>query len=564
MHRFDSPRTVAAFAGAFFVASCAAASAQERTVVSNSVVVSGQEASLHLEFSDGSQFALSFADGTARANDEILGRYEAAGQADQAWRELLADVLPLANGPLAQRLLQWGPSETLSGADREIMAGVDGALEAALRPAGGAAANSASRLATTGDWSAEVAEATQVEGFLEALSYIGGNPFRVVAKEDYVVESSASVDGSLVIADGRLDVFGTVHGDVVAVDGAVVLHEGARMLGDLHLLESSVERRGGTIRGEIVDIRRELRRAEERERDRLRAELRRELREAAMEMGRDRSPSRGPSFFGRIGRALEGLMGTAFCLVVVGLLAAGATKLAGERGDVVAQAAGRNPAKNVAAGLAGAFLALPAYLLGIAALAITIIGIPGLLIWVPLFPVAVVAIAFIGFTAASRNVGRWLLDRNVRFLDWADRQNPVHLSLVGIGALLVPYAAADLLGALPLVGWTGRLVQAAAGLMVFATVATGLGAVITTRGGKNPRAGWGLEDDLEAAAWSSHEDFATASEPEPESRDNHGDPDSQDANGEPASTAADEPSQNDSAADEPGEGESSNGEEDGK
>ena len=41
-------------------------------------------------------------------------------------------------------------------------------------------------------------------------------------------------------------------------------------------------------------------------------------------------------------------------------------------------------------GLAGSFLVIPAFVLGIIALTISIVGIPALLAWVPLFPIAVV------------------------------------------------------------------------------------------------------------------------------------------------------------------------------
>lgn len=510
MHRFDTVRTIAAAAGALFVASSAPAEAQSRTVVSNSIVVSGDEASLHLEFSEG-QLELSFARGAVRIGDEVRGRYEAGGAADRAWRELLAEALPLANGPLAQRLLEWSPPESLPLADREVLAGVDQALEDALRVPGAAAG--AGRLEAAGDFAAGVIEGAQVEGFWEAVNYatkhVGDQSFMLVANQDHEVAAGTSQDRGLLIAGGRLDVYGTVRGGVVAVDGTVAVHEGAQMLGNVHLLESRLERHGGVIRGAVVDVQMEIRRAEERERDRLRAQLRRELREASADVQHERR-RRGPSFFGRIGGVLGGVMEKAFWFVVLAPLAVVATKLSGVRGDVVAKAAAHNPAKSVAVGLAGAFLALPAYVLGIVTLAITIVGIPGLLVWAPLFPVAVVAVTFAGFVAASRNVGRWILDRNMSLLERADRCNPVHLSLVGIGALLLPYAAAEALEVLPLVGWTSNLVRAAACFMVFATAVAGLGAVITTRGGKNASAGWGFEDDFEAAAWSSRDDFASA------------------------------------------------------
>ncbi len=498
MHRLDALGALAALACASLFASGPAA-AQERIVVSNTVVVSGDEASLHLEFSDGDHLSLSFADGVARVGDEILGRFEADGEAERAWRELLADVLPLTNGPLARRLHEWEPGQTASPTEHELLADVDETLESALvRAVVAESAAEATRRLGDGDWATELAEGARIKGFWDAVRHIDPASFVIVAGEDHVVPGDAVVEEGILVADGRLDVHGTVRGGVVLVDATMAVHEGGRVLGDVRHVDSRVERMGGVLVGDVLDVVRERRRNEERERDRMRAQLRRELR---TEDARTRH-YRGPSLFDRVREALSGIVATVVLFVVLGVLGAVAAIVAGDRGDMVAKEVERYPARSAAVGLAGAFLAIPVYVLGIVALAVTIIGILGLPAWIPLFPLAAAAAFFVGLVAASRSVGRWVLDRGHARLSWANPNDRVHACLVGLAALLLPMAVGKALDPLPLIGWTGDLFEALSTMALFAATITGLGAVLTTRGGRRLSGDYAIHDDLDAAAWS--------------------------------------------------------------
>lgn len=480
--------------------------AQERIVVANTIVVSGDEASLRLEFSDGDHLELSFVDGIVHAGGESLGRFEPDGEADRAWRMLLADVLSLTNGPLAQRLLEWQPGETASVAEHGLLEDLDERLESALaRPGLAPPAGGDIHALDESDWAAALAEVARNEGIWDAIRQVDPAAFSVLATENHVVPAGEVVEGDILVPSGRrLDVRGTVRGDVILVHATLAVHEGGRVLGDVRHVDSRIERMGGTLAGNVADMVRERRRADERERDRLRAEILREVRAEEAHMHRHRRPS----FFGRIGSALSGVVATAVAFAVLGVLASVASMAAGGRGDLIAKAVRHDAARSAAVGLAGGFVTVPVFVLGVVALAVTIIGIPGLLVWVPLFWPAVAAAVFVGFVAVARNVGLVVLDRGYGFLAWANPGDRVHATLAGLGAIFLPMAVGQALDPLPLIGWAGGLLQAFFWMAVAAAAVTGFGAVLTTRGGQRMGGNHAIHDDLDAAAWSSGDHFS--------------------------------------------------------
>ncbi len=100
-----------------------------------------------------------------------------------------------------------------------------------------------------------------------------------------------------------------------------------------------------------------------------------------------------------------GVGGDLITFVLLSLLALGAVYFAKDNLEVVADTARRNPMQAGMVGLAGAFLVLPAWLLGCVALAVSVVGIIALPFWALLFPVAVALGAGLGYLAVARNVG---------------------------------------------------------------------------------------------------------------------------------------------------------------
>ncbi len=242
---------------------------------------------------------------------------------------------------------------------------------------------------------------------------------------------------------------------------------------------------------------------------RLREEIRREVEnELQREMSRRDSPWWQAS--SRALRAVGDTVATVFVFLILGALALVLMRLAGLRLDYVAREIGHRPGRAAAVGFAGGFLLVPLFVIGIVALAVSLIGIPLIIVWVPAFPLAVALGGFMGFVGASQHVGAWVLDQNWSFLDRVNRHRDAHVRLTGLAALLFPFVAGNLLGALPLIGWIGGLVTflGVVGMLIAATV--GFGAVIVTRGGKYGGPHWseGLDDaELDtASAWADGHD----------------------------------------------------------
>lgn len=498
MYRFDRMNwLLPVLAGGGGVITATEGVAQERRVVSNQVAVSRSEASLELEFSDGATFSMSFDNGRVTADGEVLGSYESGGAAELEWRALLSDVLSLSNGPLADALERWEPDPGL-GEETVLLRAVDGTLERAVAGVGGTATRSLAG-ERVGDLLEVVARSENVQALGTALEEVDLESLRIWLHQDYTVGEETSHQGSMLVVGGHLDVRGRVDGDVIVLDGTMTLRDEGAVDGDVHLIQSDLVRRGGEIDGEVLDVMRQLRREENRIRQEITAEV-------AQELGRSRRSSR-TSGFARVGRAMEDILGAGITFVILGLLTLLLTRFSAERVDVVTRAVGHQPARSAVVGFAGGFLILPVYVLGIVVLAISVVGLPVLLAWLPLFPLAVLIAGFAGYVGVSQQVGRWVIEHDLPWLDWVDRNRPTHLRLLGLGTLMAPFVVGNALQLLPFVGWTGSLVNAVGSVACVAAMLTGLGAVIVTRGGRRP-VDYEFDDDpYDPVDWHEAEDI---------------------------------------------------------
>ncbi|MFW5946898.1 MAG: hypothetical protein ACOCUW_00285 [Gemmatimonadota bacterium] len=138
-------------------------------------------------------------------------------------------------------------------------------------------------------------------------------------------------------------------------------------------------------------------------------------------------------------------------------------------------------------GLAGSFLVLPAYILGLLALAVSIVGIPLLLVFAPLFPVAVAVAALGGYLAVAHGAGEALAERRFTGTDWFNRANSYYYIITGVGLLLVLFLAAHAVSmAGPWLGFLEGLLKFLAGTLTWVAFTIGFGAVLISRGGTRP------------------------------------------------------------------------------
>jgi len=461
-----------------------ATEAQVREVVSKSISVGRSDASLELEFSDGGALGISLRNGAVLIDGERVGSYEPNGALDTAWRELLAEAVTLEDGPLSEALVDWTVPAQLAGsladAAQEIDQAIDDAitdLDVQVDTADGSVSvsiNGGSLLRSL------LGSARRIELLPEALSDLGDD-VRVHVGEDVTVGEGEAVDGDLLVIDGDLRVDGEVDGTVVVIGGTLDLAEGGRITGDVRLADARLRARDGSVSGNVIEI--EAARAEdggERTREEIRDQVRRELRSVQ----RDRDGSRFMAPLRPLTRAVGGLFENLVTILALGLLGAAAVVFAGDKVEVIAEAARRSPGRAAMVGLAGTFLLLPAWVLGFVALVISIIGIPVAIAWLPLFPLAAVLAAVVGYLAVARNTGEWLADSHYPWTGWIRKSNPLITMVGGLLGLMALYVAANVLSIVPFFGFLTGLLTVAAILVTFVAAEIGFGAVLLTRVGR--------------------------------------------------------------------------------
>lgn len=204
--------------------------------------------------------------------------------------------------------------------------------------------------------------------------------------------------------------------------------------------------------------------------------------------------------FHSLWRGLIGLTWTLIMYAILFLIGIGVVFFGGRAHlEAVSDTARHQMGRSFVVGLAGSFLVIPAYILGAIALAISIVGIPVLLVWIPLFPAAVIVALLLGYLGTAHGAGEALAERRFYGGDWFRRGNSYYFLMTGLGLLLGLFAAGHV------VEMAGRWLAFIHGLLVFmGVVATwfaftvGLGAVLLTRGGTRPTTGLGgvAEPDL--------------------------------------------------------------------
>ena len=457
--------------------------AQEREVVSKRVDVGGSEAALTLEFTEGEPLEVALREGRFWVGDEELG--PSSAELEAAWSFLLGQAQVLEDGPLVRALVDWSPQAELEEDSRETASRIDRALEEGLSIST-TPAPPESRLPNLARERSVVASLLgrreRLIELAEALEDVRLADVQLHVAEEVTVAEGIEVDGTIVVVDGNLEVAGVVDGDVVVVGGSVRLLEGGSITGDVRLADSRLYRDDGEVLGDVteVDVDGSAALAGE-----LRDEIRREIESAYREERRESSGFLAP--FRHVGRGVAGVISTMVTALVLGLLGGVVLHFGGSQLEIVAETARRSPARAAAVGLAGTFLAVPVWLLGAVALAVTIIGIPVMLFWLPLFPIAVMLAAGLGYYAVAHNVGSWIARRHFPSFGWVRISNPYTLVAGGVLGLMTAFLVAN---ALEIGGpWLDFLQGLSLTLGVLATVVAvlvGFGSVLITRAGRRP------------------------------------------------------------------------------
>ncbi|MGH7647408.1 MAG: hypothetical protein ACREND_04785 [Gemmatimonadaceae bacterium] len=264
------------------------------------------------------------------------------------------------------------------------------------------------------------------------------------------VPAGNTVNGSIASWHGPLDVRGTVTGNAVAIDGDVVVHSGGTVRGDAISLGGHVQLDGGTVRGEMRSL-------------------------SALTVGplvgdAPRTPAQTTK------RSVSLAVGWYLVLAVIGLFAA---LFARGNLETIAERIRDDFSRSFLYGVVGQIALLPALVVGIVALCITIIGIL-------LIPFAIVGFVLggagalaLGFIAMSYVTGE-------AAMRWRGAVSPytpppvVQFLLIGLSLYFVFWMVGGLLS---WAGWLGALLRLIAAMVTWVAVTVGFGATLASRGG---------------------------------------------------------------------------------
>jgi hypothetical protein len=312
-----------------------------------------------------------------------------------------------------------------------------------------------------------------------------GESSGLVITGDHTVRAGETVEG-LVVVGGDLRIEGEVTGDAVVVGGDLLLEGSGLVHGNAVVTGGQIVENGGRVRGEMRVVSGGS------------GDIGPSGSEAMIPAVAPAPPHaegwdvdrqedtfrghRGRGWFGSIQRGFAGILST----LAFGLVLAGAGSLLifyGRRYlDTVSDTIRTSTLRSGGVGIAALFLVVPAFVVLVVALAVSIIGIPLLLVAIPLYPLALAAAAAFGLLATAHALGERTAEQRRDMYDLRYRNSYAYL-FTGLGMLLAPLLAADLISMTGFLGFLGTLLKIVTTVIIWIATTVGFGAVILSRFG---------------------------------------------------------------------------------
>lgn len=263
------------------------------------------------------------------------------------------------------------------------------------------------------------------------------------------VASGATKQGTIAVARGDLIISGRVTGDAIAVHGDVILYPGGSVGGNAIAIDGRVRTAGGVVEGDVRSIR--------------------GITGGILARAAGRAPTAEPvSTWG----ALKMVLGW---FTVLGIIGIGVLLFAEQNLNGVVAALQQQFARSFWIGILAQLAAIPALLLMVLGLVISLIGILLIPFAVVAYVIALAGLLMLGFLAVARFTGR-------AFLGNASDSRAVHLRSLFLG--LVVYVGLWLLaGAFTWHPIAGSVLRGVALAGSWVALTFGLGATILTRAG---------------------------------------------------------------------------------
>jgi hypothetical protein len=281
---------------------------------------------------------------------------------------------------------------------------------------------------------------------------------------DRTISANTVVEGPIAIARGNLDVYGTIEGDVVALDGNVRVHEGGRIVGDAWAAGGTVLIEGGVVEGQKRSLA--------------------ITRPAIFTPHPPRSPWQSAKL----------VFGWFAVLTIIGL---GVMVFADSNLDGVVLALERGFSRSFWIGLTGQVAALPALLVLVVGLAITVLGTLLIPFAIVAYIIAAAGLVTLGFLAVARLAGGVVTSGRGTT---SRRGANLRALISGLGIFLGLWMVAALFAWNPMAGAILRAVGIAV-TWVAATV--GLGAAMSSRAGTKRAGAHAKSTATDEFAWQT-------------------------------------------------------------
>jgi hypothetical protein len=312
------------------------------------------------------------------------------------------------------------------------------------------------------------AETWRLRAQLEALRFFGASASLPSVEQfsvgNRVIPAGTAVDGQVGVKDGSLDVFGTITGTALVIDGNLRLHPGAQINGDAFAVRGRVINQGGSVTGEA-----------------------RSLETVAVNSQTEDIGAPHTTMW-----ALKLTLGWFAVLVIIGV---GVMIFAEANLDGVVMALERGIGRAFLAGVLGQIAALPALLLLCVALALTVLGILLIPFAIVASIIAIAGLVTLGFLAVARMSGIPLVRAN----DLTPRGVSLRAMCIGLIGYLGIWLIAAAFTWDPVVGAVIRVVAL---IVTWVAATAGLGATLLSRAGTR-RSGGKARTSGDDLAWQT-------------------------------------------------------------
>ena len=277
-------------------------------------------------------------------------------------------------------------------------------------------------------------------------------PGGTARRGSYSLGSDESLNGHLLVVDGNADVYGTLRGNLVTLEGDVVIHRGGVVSGDILALGGEVRERGGEIGGEV-----------------------RILQSAS---GPQQISSAEPlTPLESVFRRIAGVLGVFLTLSVLGF---GLVLFGRQNIEVVSDTVSHSFGRAFVTGLLGQILLLPTFGMLVVGLILSVAGILLLPFAVAVFAMLVVVGVVGGYLAVAHALGETYTRRRMAQGIVVSSPNSYRYVLIGLLALASLWAAWALFGWVPV---AGSIMWGAAFFVSWLLGTAGFGAALLSRAG---------------------------------------------------------------------------------